>query len=314
MTRQLLACVFMVLASHAAAGPLHDAVKKGDIEQVKVLIANGEDVNENDRSLGTALHRAAISGSAEIAELLIAEGADVNIENRGLSTPLQAAVRKGSEAVTAVLIANGAAVEARHRDGKTPLQAAAEKGHASVVELLIAHGADVNARGVGSDARASFSAVHFAAVNAHFDVVELLRAYGARGPAIEPISGLLATASTKEGETVFKDVCAECHTLERDKTAGSHHGPSLWGILGRKKASVEGFLYSMAFSRLVGNWTIPELNAFVASPGDYVPGTQMGADGYMTSVNDRNERANLIAFLRLQSDEPLPVPGAISGK
>ncbi len=48
----LYAFVLGALASHAAAGPLHDAVKDGDIEQVKLLIAQGEDANKRDRNLG----------------------------------------------------------------------------------------------------------------------------------------------------------------------------------------------------------------------------------------------------------------------
>jgi cytochrome c len=74
-------------------------------------------------------------------------------------------------------------------------------------------------------------------------------------------------------------------------------------VLGRKKASVENFQYSLAFSRLVGAWTIAEVNAFIASPTDYVPGTNMDA-----VITDPTQRANLIAFLRQNSDDPLPLP------
>ena len=39
----------------AEAGPLHDAVERGDIDQVIQEIANGEDVNADDFLLGMPL-------------------------------------------------------------------------------------------------------------------------------------------------------------------------------------------------------------------------------------------------------------------
>ncbi len=59
MTRfpSALVAATILLASGAAvlAGPLHDAAKKGNIEQVEQLIADGADVNQQDRRTGTAL-------------------------------------------------------------------------------------------------------------------------------------------------------------------------------------------------------------------------------------------------------------------
>ena len=51
----LFICVFTSFVTHAIAGPLHDAVKEGDIAKVKQLIASGEDVNQNQRSLGSGV-------------------------------------------------------------------------------------------------------------------------------------------------------------------------------------------------------------------------------------------------------------------
>jgi cytochrome c len=86
-------------------------------------------------------------------------------------------------------------------------------------------------------------------------------------------------------------------------------------VLGRDKASLEGFAYSPPFARLVGEWTLAELNAFIASPVDYVPGTSMGISdppGFV-GVRDKMQRANLIAFLRLNNDDPPPLP-SLAGK
>ncbi|MHA1549099.1 MAG: ankyrin repeat domain-containing protein, partial [Alphaproteobacteria bacterium] len=251
MTKLLFfACVLGALASHATAGPLHNAVKDGDIEQVKLLIAQGEDVNQRSRSLGSPLHQAAIWGTAEMAALLIAEGADVNVRHRVLSTPLSIGARKGNEAVVAVLIANGAEIDARSADGTTPLHGAAEGGHAAIVELLVASGANVNARSTRTSVAVDYAPVHSAGLNGHFDIVDLLQAMGATGPTIKPVLDRLASADPGAGEKFFINKCAECHLIEKGNF-DDRPGPNLWGVLGRRKASVEQFSYSAAIGRLV---------------------------------------------------------------
>ena len=292
-----------VLASPVAAGPLHDAVKADDIAQVKLLIAQGEDINKRQFPVGAPLHYAAISGNAQIAEVLLAAGADVNIDYPGLGSPLKVAALKGNEAIAVVLIAHGAGVLATSGNGTTPLHAAAEGGHPSMVELLIEKGADVNARS-GEKARfPSYAAIDSAGQAGYFDIVELLRAYGAKGPIIKPVSELLASADSSAGERVFIGRCGACHTAEKSQT-GRWMGPNLWGVLGRQKASFEGFKYSPAFDRLGGTWTIAEFNAFIAGPVDYVPGTTMRQEG----IEDARKRADLVAFLRQMSDDPPPLP------
>ena len=71
---------------------IHAAAGLGNIEAVKLHIANGVDVNAvDDIVLGrTPLHAAAENGRKEVVELLIAAGADVNAKTnsgRGI-TPL----------------------------------------------------------------------------------------------------------------------------------------------------------------------------------------------------------------------------------
>jgi cytochrome c len=306
---------FMALVSQSIAGPLHDAVKDGDIAKVRLLIASGEDVNQNQRNLGTPLHQASLWGNRELAELLISLGANVNADNKIFGTPLYMAARKGNAGVAAALIAKGADVGARWKDGTTPLHAAAEGGHAGVVDLLVANGADVNARSIDTEVNKKFPgnggypALHSAAVSGHLDIVDLLRAYGARGPIVEPVTELLASASSSAGEKIYNVSCKECHSLN-NKGGLSHSGPNLWGILGQKKAGIEGAGYSKAFTRLQGTWTLAELNAFIASPVDYVPGTKMRFNGF----KDPATRADLIAFFRITSDNPPPLPPSVPVK
>jgi cytochrome c len=314
---RLLLCAIVLggFASQAVAGPLHNAARDGDVEQVKSLIASGEDVNKRDRNLGWPLHQAAISNDIDIAELLIAEGADVDAEHRFLGTPLYAAALKGSVEVAAILLANGANPNpALSTDRlailKTPLHVAAEIGDVGFVELLVANDADVNARsGRPQEERFDFAPIHSAGVGGHPNIVALLRALGAAGPVVEPISDLLVNADPSRGEQIFASPqsCAnKCHTIGKG-VLDHKTGPNLWGVVGRKKASIEGFEYSEALKQLGGTWTVAELNAYIASAVDYLPGTTM----LNTGMPDAGDRADLIAFLLQNRDNPPAAPVSV---
>ncbi len=104
----MLASVFTL--SPALAGPLHDAVQKGDLEEVKRLIADGADVNAKARKGDTPLHSAAWFGYKAMAKLLIEKGADVNAKTNTGATPLDWAIRRGHKAVAKLLKRHGAEV------------------------------------------------------------------------------------------------------------------------------------------------------------------------------------------------------------
>ena len=55
-----------------------------------------------------------------------------------------------------------------------------------------------------------------------------------------------------------------------------------------------------------GKWTYDDLNQFIANPKGFVPNTAMGFAG----IPKDTERADVIAYLRSLSDNPLPLPTA----
>ena len=55
-----------------------------------------------------------------------------------------------------------------------------------------------------------------------------------------------------------------------------------------------------------GTWTYDDLNVYLYQPRDFVPGTKMSFAG----IKDDRERANLIAYLRQETDNPPPLPAA----
>src|SRR5262249_22137985 len=82
--------------------------------------------------------------------------------------------------------------------------------------------------------------------------------------AIEPVSGLLASADRGAGETLAKK-CATCHTFGKGELAKM--GPNLWGVVGGPHAHMEGFPYSDAMKKLHDQpWTYEALNAFIDHP------------------------------------------------
>lgn len=111
----------------------------------------------------------------------------------------------------------------------------------------------------------------------------------------EPLVG-----DAERGRVVF-GACRTCHYP--DKGAGHQNGPSLWNIFGQRAGSQEGFAYyseALQASGLV--WSPEYLDAWLANPSGFLPGTTMMSLG----VPDPQARADLIAYLSLFTDFPPP--------
>ena len=71
-------------------------------------------------------------------------------------------------------------------------------------------------------------------------------------------------------------------------------------------ASIAGFQYSEGLQKKGGNWTLENINAFIANPKAYVPGTKMGYAG----EESPEKRADILDYLHTLSDSPQPLPTA----
>lgn len=87
--------------------------------------------------------------------------------------------------------------------------------------------------------------------------------------------------------------CAGCHSLDRNRA-----GPRHCGVVGRRAGAVPGFGYSPAMLRSNIVWTPETLDAFLAGPTGYVPGTSMGYAG----VKGPRVRRDIIAWLAWASE------------
>ena len=93
------------------------------------------------------------------------------------------------------------------------------------------------------------------------------------------------------GKAIFDHTCTKCHSLD----AGVNKvGPSLWHVVGRPSAAVEGYDYSHALKTLEGVWTPEALNVYLQDPRGDVHGVRMWFKG----LPDPKDRANVIAYLQ----------------
>ena len=124
------------------------------------------------------------------------------------------------------------------------------------------------------------------------------------------LATLLASANESHGADVAKK-CSICHNF--DKGGPNMIGPNLYGVLGRKVASHEGYEYSDALKAKageLGNWDYAKINAMITNPGAFVPGTKMAL---FPGLPDAKERADVLLFLRSKNDNPPPLPQAPAG-
>jgi cytochrome c len=127
---------------------------------------------------------------------------------------------------------------------------------------------------------------------------------GGGAPAEEALPDwgtVLPKADVAQGKAASSK-CEACHDTSSAKTIKI--GPPLYGVVDRPRASIAGFSYSGAMKAKGGTWTYDELFKFLKSPGAYVQGTKMSFAG----VSKAEDRINLIAFLRTNTDSPAAIP------
>ncbi|RIJ24562.1 cytochrome c family protein [Henriciella barbarensis] len=117
----------------------------------------------------------------------------------------------------------------------------------------------------------------------------------ASGPAEEGVqfAGFpepYASADYATGKRLFMQ-CSSCHSL----TEGGPTllGPNLYGMFDRKVGEHEGFDYSQALQEADFEWTPGQLDQWLASPRNFLPGNRMSFAG----VPREDQRAAIIAYV-----------------
>lgn len=114
------------------------------------------------------------------------------------------------------------------------------------------------------------------------------------GAALGAAPPAAAAPDAMRGEALYAR-CQACHALAFDRV-----GPRHCGLLGRRAGSVPDFAYSGALKQSAIVWDEKSLDRFLAAPMKAVPGTSMTYAG----ITDRQERADLIAYLRQVDQTP----------
>lgn len=94
------------------------------------------------------------------------------------------------------------------------------------------------------------------------------------------------------GSDVFKTECSECHSIKEGR---NKKGPSLFGVVGRKAATISDYQYSDALrAKTDWVWTPEKLHSYLSQPAKQAdPGTKMKYDG----LSDAKQLDDLISYL-----------------
>ena len=226
----------VLLVGTGLAGPIHDAIMNGNIDEVQLQLDAGADANEESSKGLTPLHYAASAGHNDIVELLIERGANVNATDSGKgATPLdyahwgdheevietlnahnaQREHEKGGKGIGQSSLIHDAALDGdidevqrqldagvdpnlKSSKGATPLFYAVYGGHLEIVELLITRGADVNAVYLNN------SVLDQAHSYDDQEMVELLEAHGAE--VADKVSGKGEGKGEGKGKSAFLSI------------------------------------------------------------------------------------------------------------
>jgi ankyrin repeat protein/beta-lactamase regulating signal transducer with metallopeptidase domain/Tol biopolymer transport system component len=127
------------------AASLHEAVKAGDIKQVRLLLAKGANVNAKDGMGYAPLYFAIRNNDPGMVEVLVTKGADVSLTAERNYSLLHFAVWYGDLDTVRLLVDHGAKPNIKDQSGWTALRHAAVRGKRELVEFFVNKGVDLSA-------------------------------------------------------------------------------------------------------------------------------------------------------------------------
>ncbi|XP_074029329.1 uncharacterized protein isoform X1 [Leptinotarsa decemlineata] len=129
-------------------------------EQLKAQSANGD----------TALHLAVRRKDIDMVRILVDYGTSVDIRNGEGQTPLHVAAAEGDEVLVKYFYGVRASASITDNQDRTPMHLAAENGHANIIELL----ADKFKASILERTKDGSTLMHIASLNGHADCATML--------------------------------------------------------------------------------------------------------------------------------------------
>ncbi|MED1436530.1 ankyrin repeat domain-containing protein [Bacillus mycoides] len=153
---------------------IRNAIKIGDINEVKRLIGDNPESLHSMTPFGTWLHVAAKKGHFGIVEYLIHKGIDVNTKGDIFdASPLRLAAGAGHLEVVKYLIEAGTELDVSLAK-RNPLFGAIYGGHKEVAEFLVEKGIDISIRYTGENIK-NMNAYEYAREFGQTEIAEYLK-------------------------------------------------------------------------------------------------------------------------------------------
>lgn len=191
--------------------------------KVKRLIADGADINSQDRDGKTILYKLSYTLGRKSNSFLIFNllekfpEMDINAKNNDGLTALHGAVSAQDIDSIAILLACGANINAQDNDGQTPIYKAfftygAER--AEILRIFLLKGVDLNIK-----TRDGGNILFDYILTKDKDVVEFLIKNGFKFEADDPYNAELIRQLTKNGPNEMLDFIFECADKYKDSAA-----------------------------------------------------------------------------------------------
>lgn len=173
--------------SNGGDNALHLAVKKKNLEAVKLLLDYGIPISRTNKAGDTPLHIAASKSELTIVEYLVEQGAEINLKNDLGQTPYHKALARSDTLMTAFfenagyqpgdsfedyLIAMGTNPDHVDNAGNTLLHRLVKTGNLELLRETLKHGYNVNVYNKAGD-----SPLDLALKKGDMDMVEVLEDY-----------------------------------------------------------------------------------------------------------------------------------------
>lgn len=208
------------------------AAAEGAIEQMKILLEAGGDINMPDKGGITALHLASQEGRLGAVKWLLENGAKPNVRTESVPGdrqgcyPIHEAAMSGHLEIIKLLVSYKAKINVKASDGFTPLMCAVERGDVEMTEWLIANKAELDLKGTEG------TAVHIAVE--HPAVLRLLLDAGADIEVEIPylkMTPLMNAGFCRNEESVKMLLIegADPNRIDADQQTALHSSVIAWG-------------------------------------------------------------------------------------